>query len=182
MNKQSFALKMDSKQLEREARRLQKEATKERNKAKAELKRGNRAAASLYAQNAVRYDQQATAILQNVAATNGMATDMQSAEVTAQMAKNLNNTTKQMQKISNKTNLDQLSANRLKMDGLKQKMGAAHDLLTNGEGEMDLNAGAEDLLAALEAENAQDAITQIQDIPTGMPSIGTATGQRLNNF
>lgn len=169
MDQKTFEVKMQAKQLEREAKRMQKEANKERNKAKNELKRGNRATAALYAQNAVRYDQQATQLLQSVAATNGYATDMRQAQVSAQMAKTMAQATAGMEKSSKQVNLDKLSANRTKMDGLKQKMGAAHDLLTNGEGEMDLNAGAEDLLATLEQENAEDALTQIADIPSGQP-------------
>ena len=55
------------------------------------------------------------------------------------------------------------------MDGLKQKLGAAHDLITNGEGDIDLNAGAEDLLSTLEQENAEYALMQITDIPSGVP-------------
>ncbi|OHS92867.1 SNF7 family protein [Tritrichomonas foetus] len=181
MNPQAFQVKMQAKQLEREAKRLQKEANKERAKAKAELKRGNRATAQLYAQNAVRYDQQATQLLQSCAATQGYATDMRQAEVQAQMAKTMGVATSGMAQSAQKVNLDKLSENRTKMDGLKQKMGAAHDLLTNGEGEMDLNAGADDLLSQLEAENAEDAMMQIADIPTGVPAMAApAAGQRMN--
>ncbi|OHT06981.1 SNF7 family protein [Tritrichomonas foetus] len=183
MDKASFMVKMDGKSLEREAKRLQKEAQKERNKAKAELKKGNRQTAQLYAQNAVRYDQQATSLLQSCSATQGYATDMRNAQVAANMAKTMSKATAGMQKNANKINLDKLSANRTKMDGLKQKLGAAHDLMTNGEGEIDLNAGAEDLLATLEAENAEDAMIQMADIPTGIPSMAApvGTGTRLND-
>ncbi|KAK8894043.1 hypothetical protein M9Y10_022475 [Tritrichomonas musculus] len=171
MDQKTFEVKMQAKQLEREAKRMQKEANKERNKAKNELKRGNRAAAALYAQNAVRYDQQATQLLQSVAATNGYATDMRQAQVSAQMAKTMGQATAGMEKSAKQVNLNKLSANRTKMDGLKEKMGAAQDLLVNGDGQMDLNAGAEDLLATLEAENAEDALTQIAEIPNGQPMI-----------
>ncbi|KAK8895593.1 hypothetical protein M9Y10_024063 [Tritrichomonas musculus] len=171
MDQKAFEVKMQAKQLEREAKRMQKEANKERNKAKAELKRGNRAAAQLYAQNAVRYDQQANQLLQSVAATNGYAVDMRQAQVSAQMAQTMAQATAGMEKSAKQVNLEKLSANRTKMDGLKEKMGAAQDLLVNGDGQMDLNAGAEDLLATLDAENAQEALTQIADIPMGQPIV-----------
>ena len=170
---------MQGKSLEREAKRLQNEAAKERRKAKAELKKGNRATAQLYAQNAVRYEQQATQLLQSCATTQGFATDMRQAQVSADMAKAMNSSTVGMTKCSESVNLDKISANRAKMDGLKQRMGAANDLMNNTEGEMELNAGAEDLLSALEAENNEDAMMQIADIPTGIPSTGQAQANKL---
>ena len=179
MDKRSFQLKMQGKSLEREAKRLQNEAAKERRKAKAELKKGNRATAQLYAQNAVRYEQQATQLLQSCATTQGFATDMRQAQVSADMAKAMNSATVGMTKCSESVNLDKISANRAKMDGLKQRMGAANDLMNNTEGEMELNAGAEDLLSALEAENNEDAMMQIADIPTGIPSTGQAQANKL---
>ena len=170
MDKNSFQLKMQAKQLENEAKRLQKEATKERNKAKASLKKGNRAAAQLYAQNAVRYDQQAQQLLQSASTTQGYATDLRQGVVAAQMAKNMTVATAGLEHNVKAVNLEKVSAQRTKLDGLKQKMGAAHELLA-GEGEMELQAGADDLLAALEAENAEDAMIQLGDIPTGMPAM-----------
>ena len=169
MDKVSFKVKMDGKSLEREAKRLQKEAIKERNKAKMELKKGNRSAAALYAQNAVRLEQQANSCLQSCAATQSYATDIRSAQVTADMARTMQTATNAMSKSANSVKLEKISANRTKMDGLKQKLGAAHDLITNGEGDIDLNAGAEDLLSTLEQENAEYALMQITDIPSGVP-------------
>jgi charged multivesicular body protein 1 len=169
MDPTTLKVRMNAKQLESEAKRLQKQANQERTKARAELKRGNRAAASLYAQNAVRFDNQATQLLQNSAAVTGMGTDIHSAQVTAQTAQTMNVATAAIAGATKKVNLDQLAANRQKMDGLKQRMGAAHDLLCNGEGDMEVNAGADELLAALEEENNQMAMLQIADIPEGIP-------------
>jgi charged multivesicular body protein 1 len=178
MSQRSFQVKMQAKQLESEAKRLQKDANKERAKARAELRKGNRQTAALYAQNAVRYDQQANEILQNCAAVTGMATDMRSAEVTANTAKVAGVATAAISASSAKVNLATLSRNRAKMDGLKQHMGAAHELITNADGQEQVTAGAEDLLAALDEENNQYALMQIADIPEGVPSAGTNLAAR----
>lgn len=164
---------MQSKSLENEAKRLNKEATKERNKAKAALKKGNRGAAQLYAQNAVRYEQQAAQILQSASTTAGYATDLRAGAVTAQMAKNMNMATAGLEKNVKSVNLDKVSAQRTKLDGLKEKMGTANTLLT-GEGDIEVAAGADDLLTALEAENYEDAMMQLSDIPTGAPAMPAA--------
>ena len=165
----SFTLKMQAKQLENEARRYQKEANKERNKARAELKKGNRATAQLYAQNATRFEQQAQVLLQQCAATTGHATDLRRAEATAQGAKSMGFATGKMKKITAEMNLEKMSDNRTKLDGMKQIHGAAHDILTQGEGDMEISAAADDLLAALEVENNEFAMMQISDIPQGVP-------------
>lgn len=116
-----------------------------------------------------------------LAAANGMGADMRMAETTAEMAKTMENATIGMAKSANSVKLEQLSANRTKMDGLKRKMGAAHDLLTQGEGDIEIGAGAEDLLATLEAENNEFAMVQISDIPQGVPvqAAGPAKGLSL---
>jgi charged multivesicular body protein 1 len=172
----SLKIRMSAKALENDAKRFQKQAAQERAKAKAELARGNRATAALYAQNAVRFEQQANSLLQHSATTTGMGTEIRMAEVTAQTAQTMKVASSAMQHATKQVNLEQLAKERQKMDGLKQQMGAAHELITNGEGEMEVNAGAEDLLAQLDEENNQIALLQIADIPEGIPGFA-APGQ-----
>jgi hypothetical protein len=174
MSAASFKVKMDAKQLENEARRLQKESLKERNKARAELKKGNRAQAAVYAQNSRRFEMQANQILQQAGAVTGFATDMRAAEVTAQTAGAMNAATKSMANSSAKVDITKLSANRQKMDGLKQQLGAANDLLCSTEGDVALEAGANDLLDALEQENAF-SMMQLEEIPDGIPMSPAST-------
>lgn len=171
----SFQVKMQGKQLENEAKKCMTEATKHRNKAKAELRKGNRAAAQMYAQSAMRFEQQANQLLQQAGATTSYAIDMRAAETTSQMAHTMALATTQMTETSKKINLDKVSANRSKLNTLKEKMGAAHDLLTVGEDDMEINAGAEDLLAALERENDEYAMAQISEIPQGIPDMNAYT-------
>ena len=79
-------LRMQAKQLEHEARRCQKESGKDRNKAKAELKKGNRGMAQMYAQTSVRADGQANTLLQQSAAVTAQRMDLQMARTTAETA------------------------------------------------------------------------------------------------
>ena len=169
MDPASFNIRFQAKSLEREARKAQKESIKERNKAKNELKKGNRANAGLYAQNACRMDQQANLYLRNASAAQGYAADIRQAQITNEMSKTMNEATKAMGKTAKTINLEKMSENRYKMDNMRQRLGAANDLLTCGEGQMDLNAGADNLLAQLDQELAISAIEQIGDIPTGQP-------------
>ena len=165
----TFALKMEAKRLEREAARYQKEANKERNKAKAELRKGNRGSAAVHAQNAVRHEHQTQALLQMSSAIFGWATDLRVAGVTADLAKILNTTTQQMEALTKKMNLPKMSGDRTTLDGLKQLIGAANDLLTQGEGQLETEAAADRLLATLEDELTASAMAQISDIPHTTP-------------
>jgi hypothetical protein len=180
----SFKVTMQGKQLENEARRLQKESLKERSKARAELKKGNRSQAAVYAQNSRRFEMQAQQLLQQAGAVTGYATDMRAAEVTAQTAGAMNTATASMQASGAKVNIAQLSANRQKMDGMKQQLGAANVLLCSTEGDPGLEAGANDLLDALEQEN-QFALLQLETIPDGQvfaPPATTGPGKRDQLF
>ena len=162
-------LKMQAKQFENEAKRCQKEAAKERAKAKAALKKGNKAAAQLYAQNAIRFETQAQQLLQSCAATNGYATDIRMGTQSLQMSKNMNLATSQLDKTVHELNVEKIASQRTKLDSLKTKMGATHELLVGGEGELEVAVGAEDLLSALELECAEDAMLQMEEIPQGFP-------------
>lgn len=168
----SFQVKMHGKQLENEAKRCMTEADKHRKRAQDALKKGSRAAAQMYAQSAVRFEQQANQLLQQAATTIGYSIDMRAAETTTQMANTMSLATGSMAEAANKVNLDQVSANRTKMDGLKQKLEAAHHLLTVGEGDLEIQSGADDLLLALERENQEYEMAQICDIPQGIPEMG----------
>ena len=183
MDPASFNMKMEAKSLEREARNMQKQAQKERTKAKQELKKGNKAAAQLYAQNAIRYEAQANTLLQGSAATNGYATDLRAGVVNAQMAQNMAKATSGLDRAVKKVDLQKICAQKTKMDGLKTKMSAANELLVGiGDSELETQAGTEDLLAQLEAENQQDAIMQIEQIPQGFPSQVNYDHQKMQGY
>lgn len=160
-----FALRMQAKQLEHEARRCQQESGKDRNKAKAELRKGNRGMAQMYAQTSVRADGQASTLLQQSAAVTAQRIDLQMARTTAETAKTMDIATKAMADATKRVDLEQLSANRTKMDGLRSQLGAANDLLTMGEAQLDVQAGADALLGNLEAEIQEEAMMQIAGIP-----------------
>lgn len=168
----AFQIRGQAKQLEREARRLLKESNKERQRVKSELSRGNRATASLYAQNAVRYQQ----LLQSAAAVNVMVLDMKAAHAAARTAKTMGVAAGAMRQATAQVNLAQLSKNHTKMDGLKQQMGAAQEMLI-GEGEVQLQAGGEALLAELEEENNALAMMAIATIPKGILGLPAPTNQ-----
>jgi hypothetical protein len=164
----SFQVRLQSKQLEGEASRLQKEAAKERNMAKVQLKRGDKARATIHAQNSVRFEKQAEQTLQQAGALAGYAADMRSAETTAQTAATMGVATGAMETTASNVNITRLTANRQKMDGFKQSLGAANDMLCSTEADIGLEAGSKDLVQALE-EEIQAGLLGLGEIPLGRP-------------
>ena len=176
MDPTSLNMKIQSKQLEHEAQKFQKMSQQERNKARIELKKGNRAAAQMYAKQAVMYEQQQIKLLQNAGAVNGYTTDLRQGQVQAQMSKTMDDATKHMQKTSNQVNLNKVAANRNKMDGINQKLGAAHVLLTGDPNQANINAAADDLLYSLDDEIQMQRLMDqgLVEIPLNSNMYGTA--------
>lgn len=161
-------LKLQGKSLENEAKRLQKEAAKEKMKAKQAQKKGNLSQAKLFAMNAVRYEKQAQHILQSSATTNGYAVDIRNGAVAAQMYKNMNQATTGLEKNVKSIDVDKVSAQRTRMDKLKEQMHTASTLL-NGEEDLGLMDGADALLEQLEMENIEDCNLNLAQIPLDSP-------------
>lgn len=171
MDKTSMRMKLEGKSLENEAKRLLKEAQKEKMKAKQAQKKGQIASARLFATNAVRYEKQAQQLLQSSATTNGYAVDVRNGAVAAQMFQNMNKATSGIEAHMKKIDVQKVSATRTKMNGLKESISTANTLL-NGEDDLELVDGAEGLLEQLEMENMADVDLNLEAIPSGVPGSG----------
>jgi hypothetical protein len=101
-----------------------------------------------------------------------MGIDIQKAEVNSQTAEMMKTANRAIENAMKNVNLDELAKVRHRMDGLKQQGGAVHELIVNGEGDMEINAGAQDLLAQLEEENNQMMMMEMAEIPQGIPAMG----------
>ncbi|OHS98024.1 SNF7 family protein [Tritrichomonas foetus] len=168
MNDQIAKMIFQAQELEREAKENMVESMKERKLAKIELKRGNRAAAQLHAQNCIRYEKSSKDMLLNVSSLKSMISDLIQSQNTEKMAENMNQTTKEMSKAAAQTNIQKVSENRNQYDQNRTRMQTAHQLLTNEEGQEDLNAMADGVIDLLDVENIEDANAAINDIPIGM--------------
>lgn len=179
MNQKSFEMRMQSKQLEREAKKASKEALKQRNLAKKELARGNRAAAQLYAQNAIRYEQQANQLLQNCSAISSMATDINTAETTGKMAHMQSVATSELNQKVSQIDPNKVAAQRVAYDAHKSNLNAVNDIITNPEGQQDLAMGADNILDSLYDEIAMDQEAQLSQIPGQQFQIPTTVPGQL---
>lgn len=139
-------------QLENEAKRLFIQSDIERNKARNELKKENRAAAKIFAENAVRYSHQATFLLQNAYALHGYNANAKQIQNQVGMINSLNKATTHFQKTASQISLSKISKEHTKKEEILQKVSDAHDILTQSQSQEYVSVQAESLLASLNNE------------------------------
>ena len=157
-------LKVQEKMLLKNAEREERNANKERNKAKKALSQGNKDLARLYATNAVRSQNHALFLQQNAARISSMVVDLKMSEVQKKMAKSLDMVVKEMAKSVGQMDLEKIAASTLKYDQIRGKASMAGEIMNSPEGAVD--AESADLLESLENEIMVELDTPILDIPT----------------
>jgi charged multivesicular body protein 1 len=161
-----FKLKFQARMLENQAKREMKNAEKERRLARSYLAKGQRPLALLHAQNSTRAAQFSTFLAENSGRVQGMACDVQMAQVQKSTAEALGKATKEMERYINDMNLEKIAAMAVKYDQIRGKTQQAHAIMMPDDATMQMNADA--LLGDLETEIEQEVLTGgALDIPTG---------------
>lgn len=157
-------LRVQEKMLNKQAEREERNAEKERNKAKAALKKGNRDFATLYAQNSVRSQNLALQLQQSAAKVSAMVVDLKMAEVQAKMAKSLDTVVKEMEKYVGQMDLQKIAAATMKYDKIRGKVSGAAEIMNQAEGSIESESA--DLLGDLENEIMVEMDEQMPEFPT----------------
>ena len=143
-------LRLQAKRLEKESLKEEKNATKERNKAKAALQKGDRGFAQLYAQNAVKAEQLSRFLLEQSAKVSSIVADLKMADMQKTMAKQMETVVKDLEKSVGTLNLQNIAASTLKYDQLKGKVSQTNELTSPIP--LDLEHESIDMLGDLENE------------------------------
>jgi len=157
-------LKVQEKMLMKQAEREERNSEKERNKAKAALKKGNRDFAQLYAQNSVRSHNLSIQLQQNAAKVSSMVVDLKMAEVQAKMAKSLDSVVKEMEKYVGQMDLQKIAAATLKYDKIRGKVSDTQQIITQPEGSVEAEGAG--LLDDLENEIMVEMDEQMPEFPS----------------
>ena len=168
-------LRVQEKMLMKEAQREEKNANKERNKAKAALKKGNREFARVYAENAIRSQNNAIFLQQNAAKVSSMVVDLKMAEVQAKMAKSLDMCVKELEKSVGSMDLTKIAAATLKYDQIRGKVSEGMSIINAAD--VQVQNESEDILGDLENEILLE-MDQAIDIPMAEIPQGQATVQK----
>lgn len=156
-------LRVQEKMLNKEAAREEKNADKERAKAKAALRKGQREFAKVYANNAIRSQQQALLLQQNAAKISSMVLDLKMAEVQKKMAQSLDAVVKELEKSVGQMDMEKIAAAAVKYDKIRGRVSETNQIITTPEGSVE--AEGEDLLSALENEIAVEMDMEVPEIP-----------------
>lgn len=157
---------------------MQQQSSKERSLAKSEMRKGNKAMAQLHAQNAIRFEQQANMILQNACGVHAVRIDIAKAKATRDMVAMQEEAAKQMEQVVKKIDPVKVTKTQMRMDATKEKVGVVNQVM-NPAGTVD--AGAEDLMAALENEISVEGLNAAVNIPQGQPVQGYQQGVQQGN-
>ena len=158
-------LRVQMKMLESQAKREEKEANKERRKAKLALKKGERNFATLYASNAIRAEQHSLFLRQNAAKLSSVIADLKTAQVQQKMIKSMNLATKELEKAVGSMDLTKIASATLKYDELRGKMETANNILLPVTDE---EIQADDLLNQLQEEIMVETASELQ-VPISNP-------------
>eukprot|EP00049_Salpingoeca_infusionum_P017804 m.354425 g.354425 ORF g.354425 m.354425 type:complete len:196 (+) comp17015_c0_seq1:227-814(+) len=109
MDKHLFNLRMAVKQLERAAKKCEKESKAERLKIKKDLEKGNQENARIHAENAIRQKNQHTQYLRMSARIDAVAQRVQTALTMRQVTGSMKGVVKAMDKAMSSMNLEQMS-------------------------------------------------------------------------
>mmetsp|Transcript_10045 Transcript_10045/g.16891 ORF Transcript_10045/g.16891 Transcript_10045/m.16891 type:complete len:194 (-) Transcript_10045:42-623(-) len=110
MENQLFNLKFTSKQLQRQAKKSEKNERLERAKVKKAIEKGNHEGARIYAQNAIREKNQALSMLRLSSRIDAVASRVQSAIHMKQVTRSMGSITKSLDKAMQSMNLEQITA------------------------------------------------------------------------
>jgi charged multivesicular body protein 1 len=169
-----FKLKFQARMLEKQSQRELKNADKERRLAQQFLKKGQRAQATLHAQNCIRANQLSTFLAENSGRVQAMACDVQMAQVQAQMAKTLAGATKEMEKYINEMNLQKIAEMAVKYDQIRGKTQQAQQIMMPDDAAVQMNTDS--LLTDLEQELEQEILMNPIDLPgdaEALPAVPT---------
>ncbi|ORX77556.1 hypothetical protein BCR32DRAFT_283071 [Anaeromyces robustus] len=105
-----FQLKFTAKQLQRNAKKCQKDEVAEKNKLKRAIQQGNTEGAKIYASNAIRKKNEALNFLRLASRIDAVASRVQTAVTMRTVSKSMGNLVKGMDKAMKSMNLEQISA------------------------------------------------------------------------
>jgi len=105
-----FQLKFTAKQLQRNAKKCQKDEVSEKNKLKKAIQQGNTEGAKIYAANAIRKKNEGLNFLRLASRIDAVASRVQTAVTMRTVTKSMGNLVKGMDKAMKSMNLEQISA------------------------------------------------------------------------
>ncbi|XP_008291788.1 charged multivesicular body protein 1a isoform X2 [Stegastes partitus] len=170
-----FQLKFTSKQLERLAKKAEKESEKEQAKVKKALQQKNVECARVYAENAIRKKNEGLNWLRMASRVDAVASKVQTAVTMKGVTKNMGQVTKALDKALNSMDLQKVSAVMDKFETQVQNLDVHTSVMEDSmSSAMTLTTPQEqvdDLIHQIAEESGLEVMDQLSQLPAGATSV-----------
>ncbi|XP_072290745.1 charged multivesicular body protein 1a [Eucyclogobius newberryi] len=171
-----FQLKFTSKQLERLAKKAEKESDKEQAKVKKALQQKNVECARVYAENAIRKKNEGINWLRMASRVDAVASKVQTAVTMKGVTKNMGQVTKALDKALNTMDLQKVSAVMDKFETQVQNLDVHTSVMDDAMSSATtlstpLNQ-VDDLIQRIAEESGLEVMDQLSQVPAGSSTLG----------
>ncbi|XP_022624248.1 charged multivesicular body protein 1a [Seriola lalandi dorsalis] len=176
MDETLFQLKFTSKQLERLAKKAEKESEKEQAKVKKALQQKNVECARVYAENAIRKKNEGLNWLRMSSRVDAVASKVQTAVTMKAVTKSMGQVTKALDKALNSMDLQKVSAVMDKFESQVQNLDVHTSVMEDSmSSAMTLTTPqdqVDDLIHQIAEESGLEVMDQLNQLPAGATSLG----------
>ncbi|XP_071505442.1 charged multivesicular body protein 1a-like [Diadema antillarum] len=170
-----FQLKFSSKQLERFAKKAEKEQKVQQGKVKKALEQGNPEGARIYAENSIRKKSEYLNFLRMASRVDAVSSRIQSAMAMKQVTKNMGQVVKGLDKAMQSMDLQKISAIMEKFEGQFQDLDVHTQVLEGSMGAATTLTTPEDQVESLIHQVAEENGLELISDMTAAPAPGSAT-------
>ncbi|KAG7523455.1 charged multivesicular body protein 1a [Solea senegalensis] len=171
-----FQLKFSAKQLERLAKKAEKESEKEQAKVKKALQQKNVDCARVYAENAIRKKNEGLNWLRMASRLDAVASKVQTAVTMKGVTKSMGQVTKALDKALSSMDLQKVSAVMDKFESQVQNLDVHTSVMEDSmSSAMTLTTPQEqvdDLIQQIAEQNGLEVMDQLSQLPAGASSLG----------
>jgi len=171
LDEMAFDMKLRSKQLERDSKKLEKEEKAEKTKIKKAIEKGNKEGAQIYAQNAIRKKNAAQNMLKLSARFDAVSSRLKDAAKNSELQKDISKCVPQLQRVMDSVPIEKLA------EGMEQFEQVFEDLDVRSEfmaGAIDSTTAqatpaneVDSLIKLVGEEHALDVKDMLMDTPIG---------------
>ncbi|XP_058501002.1 charged multivesicular body protein 1a [Solea solea] len=176
MEETLFQMKFSAKQLERLAKKAEKESEKEQAKVKKALQQKNVDCARVYAENAIRKKNEGLNCLRMASRLDAVASKVQTAVTMKGVTKSMGQVTKALDKALNSMDLQKVSAVMDKFESQVQNLDVHTSVMEDSmSSAMTLTTPQEqvdDLIQQIAEQNGLEVMDQLSQLPAGASSLG----------
>ncbi|KXJ22069.1 charged multivesicular body protein 1a isoform X1 [Exaiptasia diaphana] len=177
-----FQLKFTTKQLERYAKKCEKDQKVQESKIKKAISQKNVEGARIYAENAIRKKNEGLNFLRLASRVDAVASKVQTAMMMKQVSKNMEGVTKGLDKAMKSMDLEKISTTMEKFEGLFEDLDVNTQVMENAMGEATTLTTPQDQVEALinqvAEENGLEIMSELERVQPGTSSLKHSETER----